>query len=96
MSFRTRLLLIFALTVATAVSVVVWIASTATLNAFERLDGERAEALIQQFRREFTRRRDQIAARAERVAGACREAARQPLRGAYGGGSGTICRRIFD
>ncbi len=66
MSLRTKLVLIFTLLVVGAVGGVTWAVSTTTRRAFERLDSQRREALVAQFRREFERRGEEVA---HRVAG---------------------------
>jgi signal transduction histidine kinase len=58
--------LIFTLLVVGAVGGVTWAVSTTTRRAFERLDSQRREALVAQFRREFERRGEEVA---HRVAG---------------------------
>jgi len=68
MSFRRKLLLVFALTVFVSVTAVAWIVSVVTRRAFEQLNGERTTALVAQFRREFNRRGDDVAHRAETIA----------------------------
>jgi two-component system, NtrC family, nitrogen regulation sensor histidine kinase NtrY len=69
-SFRTRLLLIFTLAVVAAVTAVGLIVAGTTRRAFERQDSQRVEALAAQFHNEFTRRRQEIAQRVERIANA--------------------------
>ena len=68
MTFRTRLLLVFAVTILAAVGVVVWIVSNAAERAFGRLDEQRTAALVEQFSKEFERRGGEIAAAADRIA----------------------------
>jgi signal transduction histidine kinase len=70
MTFRTRLLVVFAVTIVTAVAVVVWLVSSSTQRTFEQLDRERTAALVQQFQKEFERRGEEVARAAERVANA--------------------------
>jgi len=60
MTFRSRLLLVFALAVMVAVGTVEWIVSDSTRQAFERLETQRVDALVAQFRREFARRGQEI------------------------------------
>lgn len=67
MSFRTRLLIVFVLTVVLAVGLVGWAVSTSTRRAFEQLDGQRTEALVAQFRREFGRRGEEVARRVSAI-----------------------------
>ncbi len=70
MSFRTKLLIIFALTVVAAVALVAGVVSTYTRRAFEQLDSQRSDALVAQFRREFARRGEEVVRRAEGIADA--------------------------
>ena len=63
MSFRRRLLLLFALTVLVSVATVAWIVSLMARRAFDRANDERTAALVAQFRREFTRRGDEVSRR---------------------------------
>jgi len=55
-TFRTRLLLIFTLAVVVSVGLVEWLVSRTTRDAFERVEAQRVEGLVAQFRREFQRR----------------------------------------
>ncbi len=68
MTFRTRLLLIFTLTVVASVGVVDWQVSKSTREAFERVEAQRVEVLVAQFRQEFARRREEIARAVMRIA----------------------------
>jgi len=68
MTFRTRLLLIFTLAVVAAVGVVDWQVTRRTRESFERLEAQRVEVLVAQFRREFALRREGIARAVDRVA----------------------------
>ena len=70
MSFRAKLLFVFAATVALAVGLVAWIVSSSMRDAFERLDSQRTAALVAQFRREFARRAEEVSRRVEGVASA--------------------------
>ncbi len=70
MTFRTRLLIAFALTVVVAVAFVGAIVSTTTRRAFERLDEQRVSALAAQFHQEFLRRQREIAQRVKDIADA--------------------------
>ena len=70
MTFRTRLLIAFALTVIVAVAFVGAIVSTTTRRAFERLDEQRVSALAAQFRQEFLRRQREIAQQVKDIADA--------------------------
>jgi signal transduction histidine kinase len=68
MSFRRKLLAVFALTVFLSVAAVTWIVSSVTRRAFERADEDRASALAGQFRREFDRRGEDVIHRVEAIA----------------------------
>ena len=68
MTFRTRLLFAFAVTVVVAVAFVGAIVSTTTRRAFERLDDQRIRALAAQFRQEYMRRQREIAQRVNAIA----------------------------
>ena len=68
MSFRRRLLIALALIVLVTVGAVSTVVSWRTRSAFQRADGERTDALIAQFRREFTRRGDDVVRRVEAIA----------------------------
>ena len=70
MSFRTKLLFVFSMTVVAAVALVAWAVSTYTRRAFEQLDSQRSGALVAQFRREFSRRGEEVARRVEGIADA--------------------------
>jgi two-component system nitrogen regulation sensor histidine kinase NtrY len=61
MTFRTRLLLIFTVAVVASVGLVEWLFSERTREAFERLETQRVDALLAQFRKEFDRRGQEIA-----------------------------------
>ena len=60
MTFRTRLLVVFTLTVVASVGMVEWLVTRATRKAFERLESQRADVLVAQFQREFDRRGQEI------------------------------------
>ncbi len=68
MSFRTRLLLLFTTAVAVSVAVVALAVLITTRRAFERVDEQRRQALVEQFRREFSRRRAEVARRVDGMA----------------------------
>jgi len=68
LSFGRKLLLVFALTVFLSVGAVTWIVSAVTRRAFERANQDQTAALIAQFRREFSRRGDEVAHRVETIA----------------------------
>ena len=58
--FRTRLLLIFTVAIVASVAVVDLLVLGSTRQAFERLEAQRADALVLQFRKEFDRRRREL------------------------------------
>jgi two-component system nitrogen regulation sensor histidine kinase NtrY len=68
MSFRRRLLLLFAFTVLLSIAAVTFIISTLARRAFDRSSDERAAALVAQFRREFMRKGDEVAGRLRAIA----------------------------
>ncbi|SPE37078.1 Integral membrane sensor signal transduction histidine kinase [Candidatus Sulfopaludibacter sp. SbA6] len=68
MNFRTRLLLIFTIAVVASVGVADWQVSVSTREAFERLESQRVDVLVAQFRQEFARRRAEIARAVQRIA----------------------------
>jgi signal transduction histidine kinase len=67
-SFRRKLLLVFALTVVLSVGPVTWIASTLTRRAFERANEDQTTALTAQFRHEFTRRGEEVTHKVDAIA----------------------------
>ena len=75
MSFRRRLLLLFALLVLVSVTVVTGVASFMVRRAFDHTNDERTAALVAQFRHEFNRRGDEVGRRIQ-AASASPEAAR--------------------
>ena len=68
MSLRRRLLIALALIVLVTVGSVSTVVSLRTRTAFERADAERTDALIAQFRREFTRRGEDVVHRLDAIA----------------------------
>ena len=70
MSFRTKLLAFFTLTIVAAVTLVAWGVSVYTRRAFEQFDRQRTDALVAQFRREYAQRGDEIARRVQGIADA--------------------------
>ena len=68
MSFRTKLLAFFMITIVAAVSGVAWGVSAYTRRAFEEFDRQRTDALVAQFRREYAQRADEIAHRMQSLA----------------------------
>ena len=70
MSLRTKLLLIFMLTVVASVSVVAYGVTHYTRAAFEEMDGQRTEALVAQFQKEFAQRGEEVVHQVENIANA--------------------------
>ncbi len=68
MSFRVRLILFFALTVAATTLLVSSATSEITRRAFERVDEERTRAIVSQFRREYSSRSREVIRRVEAMA----------------------------
>jgi len=68
LSFRRKLLLLFALTIFVSVATVAWIVSLATRRAFEQANEEQTAALVGQFQKEFKRRGEDVAKRVEAIA----------------------------
>src|SRR5437879_4698266 len=67
MSLRRRLLVLFALTVVVSVAAVTLIVSAMTRHAFDRANDQRTAALVGQFRREFTRRGDEVSRKIQAI-----------------------------
>jgi two-component system, NtrC family, nitrogen regulation sensor histidine kinase NtrY len=70
MSFRTKLFLVFVVTVMGSVSVVAYGVTRYTRAAFEELDTQRTEAIVAQFKKEFTQSEDAIAQQVKNIADA--------------------------
>ncbi len=68
MSLRRRLLLLFALTVLVSVAAVTIIVSAMARRAFDRANDERTAALVAQFRREFSRRGEDVSRKIQAIA----------------------------
>jgi signal transduction histidine kinase len=68
MSFRRRLLLLFALTVLLSVAAVTLIISTLTRRAFDHANDERTAALVEQFHREFDNQGAEVNRRIQSIA----------------------------
>jgi HAMP domain-containing protein len=68
MTFRRKLLSVFALTVFLSVAAVAGLVLAVTRNAFEKTEGQRTAALITQFQREFTHQGEEVARRVEAIA----------------------------
>jgi two-component system nitrogen regulation sensor histidine kinase NtrY len=67
-SFRRKLLLVFAVTVVFSVGAVTWIVSSLTRRAFERANEDQTTALTAQFRHEFARRGEEVAHKVDAIA----------------------------
>jgi two-component system nitrogen regulation sensor histidine kinase NtrY len=85
MRFRTRLLLILTAAIVASVAVVDLLVLGSTRRAFERLEAQRANALVLQFRNEFDRRRRELVRTVNAIAAseATRQIAIQPDTSAY-------------
>ena len=70
MTFRHKLLAVFALTVFVSVGSVAGLVLALTRNAFEKTEDQLTAALITQFQREFSRRGEDVARRVEAIANA--------------------------
>lgn len=68
MSFRTKLLLIFVVTVLASVSVVAYGVTYYTRAAFEEMDTQRTDALVAQFKKEFEQQGNEVARQVENIA----------------------------
>jgi signal transduction histidine kinase len=67
-TFRTRLLLTVTLVIVVSLGLVEWLVWRTTRDAFERVESQRVNALVAQFRREFTRRGAEIAREVHAIA----------------------------
>jgi signal transduction histidine kinase len=70
LSLRTKLLLIFMLTVVASVAVVAYGVTHYTRAAFEEMDAQRTEALVAQFQKEFAQRGEEVVHQVENIANA--------------------------
>ena len=70
MSFRTKLLLAVLLTIFASVSVVAYAVTYYTRSAFEAMDQQRTDALVEQFKKEFAQRGEEISRQVENIANA--------------------------
>jgi len=70
MSFRTKLFLIFMVTVLGSVSIVAYGVTRFTRTAFEEMDTQRTEAIIAQFQKEYVQRGDETAQQVKNIADA--------------------------
>jgi signal transduction histidine kinase len=68
MTFRRKLLAVFALTVFLSVAGVALLVQLVIRNAFEKTENQRTAALVAQFQHEFDRRGDDVARRVEGIA----------------------------
>jgi signal transduction histidine kinase len=68
MTFRRKLLLVFALTVFLSLGAVAWLVLALTRNAFEKTEDQRTMALLTQFQREFSRRGEDVVWQVEAIA----------------------------
>jgi two-component system nitrogen regulation sensor histidine kinase NtrY len=68
MTFRRKLLVVFALTVFLSVAAVALLVLGVTRNAFEKTEDQRTAALVTQFQREFGHRGDEVARRVDAIA----------------------------
>ena len=70
MSFRTKLMAFFVVTIVAAVTAVAWGVSVSTRKAFEEFDRQRSDALVAQFRREYAQHADEIVRRVQGISDA--------------------------
>jgi signal transduction histidine kinase len=70
LSLRTKLLLIFMLTVVASVAVVAYGVTNYTRAAFEEMDAQRTEALVAQFQKEYAQRGEEVVHQVENIANA--------------------------
>jgi len=68
MSFRLRLLVFISATVLITVGLVTWTASSGARRAFESVSAQHTASLVEQFRREFARRGEEVVRRVEGLA----------------------------
>ena len=70
MSFRTKLFLVFMVTVLGSVSIVAYGVTRFTRSAFEEMDTQRTEAIVAQFKKEYVQRGDETAQQVKNIADA--------------------------
>src|SRR5271170_4157064 len=70
MSFRTKLFLVFLITVLASVSMVSYGVTHYTQKAFEEIDAQRTEALVAQFNKEFEQSGQVVAQQVEGITNA--------------------------
>ena len=68
MNPRRKLLVALALTAFLSVAAVAWIISSLVRRSFEKTNGERTVALVEQFRRNFARQGEEVARRVGTIA----------------------------
>ena len=92
MTFRTRLLVIFAVAVAAAVGMVELIVSGSARRSFENMEAHRVNAIVAQFDQEFRRRGDEIVRTVEGIAASAnaREIAINPDPSTYVSAAGAL------
>jgi signal transduction histidine kinase len=67
MSFRSKLFLVFLVTVLASVSLVAYGIAHYTSGAFEEMDAERTEALVSQFQNEYAQSREEVVQRVKEI-----------------------------
>src|SRR6516162_11369711 len=70
MSFRTKVFLIFLITVLASVSLVTYGVTYYTEQSFEQMDAQRTEALVAQFKKEFAQRGEMVVQQVENITNA--------------------------
>jgi signal transduction histidine kinase len=70
MSFRTKIFLIFLVTVLASVSLVAYGVTYYAQRTYEQIDAQRTEALVAQFKKEFAQRGDTVAQQVENITNA--------------------------
>lgn len=68
MSFRTKVFFIFLITVLASVSLVTYGVTYYTQRAFEQMDAQRSDALVNQFKKEYEQRADMVVQQVELIA----------------------------
>jgi len=70
MSFRTKVFLIFLITVLASVSLVAYGVTYYTQRSFEQMDAQRTDALVSQFKKEFAQRGEMVVQQVENITNA--------------------------
>src|SRR5215467_8345055 len=70
MNFRTKLLLVVLLTIFASVSIVAYAVTYYTRSSFEAMDQQRTDALVEQFKKEFSQSGEETASRAKDIVNA--------------------------